>query len=72
MLVKIPCMRLEKQADLSESQASLDCPTFVVILEILQILKISITVNEDSTIFTELIQMSVEWSNDLKTFLAIS
>jgi hypothetical protein len=43
-----------------------------VILEILQILRDPATVNEDATLLTELIQMSVEWSNDLNTFLAIA
>jgi hypothetical protein len=43
-----------------------------VILEILQILRDPATVNEDATLLTELIQMGVEWSNDLNTFLAIA
>jgi hypothetical protein len=43
-----------------------------VILEILQILRDPATVNEDATLLAELIQMSVEWSNDLNTFLAIA
>jgi hypothetical protein len=43
-----------------------------VILEILEILRDPATVYEDATLLTELIQMSVEWSYDLNTFLAIA
>jgi hypothetical protein len=43
-----------------------------VILEILQILRDPTTVDEYATLLAEFIQMSVEWSNDLNTFLAIA